>query len=375
MSPPPPPPILLFPPAPTLDLTGNAPLQSALDAAIASVTIPGNPPHFGLTVVDLGNTADDNPGNFLSAGFNQTIEHYAASMMKVVCMYAAFSLRNLVERFNAARKPKSAEELFQGLHKELDPQIDVCCPMITGRAANVRVPRWRDVFAASGTPGALNVRFSAGFTTSLEQMIVPSEPDASGRCIRGVGYAYMNGLMLKHGFFDSSTKKGLWLAGDYGASEVVEIPCDNDGVTKQGATTAMMARLGLIIFMGGGPGAGGNGEMVKLLTKSSNGGDSSYFTRSSLSHPMTHNQVVWGKIGWGPLKSKQNVLSDLNMIVNPLGHGGSFMVCYTNIDQVSYFIGHVLNAFRETVRAYQSVSSAASTPAASTGGVIGATAH
>jgi hypothetical protein len=40
-----------------------------------------------------------------------------------------------------------------------------------------------------------------------------------------------------------------------------------------------------------------------------------------------------------------------------VGHGGSFMVCYTNIDQVSYFIGHVPNVFRETVRAYQSVSS------------------
>jgi hypothetical protein len=373
MAPPPPPPIPLFLPAPTLGLTGNTALQNALDAGIASVSKDGNPPNFGLTVVDLGNTADADPGSFLSAGFpNSTIEHYAASMMKVVCMYAAYSLRNLVERFNAARKPKSPEELFQGLHKELDPQIDVCCPMITGKAASVRVPRWRDVFAASGTPGALNVRFAPGFVTSLEQMIVPSEPVASGRCIRGVGYAYMNGLMLKHGFFDSATKKGLWLAGDYGGSEVVEIPCDNDGVTKQGATTAMMARLGLIIVMGGAPGAN---EMVDLLKKSSNGGDSSYFTRSRLSHPMTHNQVVMGKIGFGPLKSKQEVLSDLNMIVNPVGHGGSFMVCYTNVDQVSYFIGDVLNAFRATVSAYQSASSAASTPATSTGGVMGATTH
>jgi hypothetical protein len=82
-----------------------------------------------------------------------------------------------------------------------------------------------------------------------------------------------------------------------------------------------------------------------------------------------------GKIGFGPLKSKQEILSDLNMIVNPVGHGGSFMVCYTNLDQVSYFIGDVLNAFRATVRAYQSVSSAASIPATSTGGVMGATAH
>lgn len=366
----PPPPMTLFPPAPGLGLTGNTALQNALDAAIAAVTKPGNPPKFGLTIVDVGNTADDDPRNFLSAGFNQTIEHYAASMLKVVCMYSAFALRDLVVRFNAARKPKSADELFDGLRKELNPQIDVCCPMINGKAASVRLPRWRDVFAASGTPGALNVRFSPGYLVSLERMIVPSDDVEAGTCVRGVGYAYMNGLMLKHGFFDDTAKKGLWLAGDYNASEVVTIPCDNDTDTKQGATTSMMALLGLVIFMGSAPGAA---EMVELLKKSSNGRDSSYFTRSALSHPLSHSQVVMGKIGFGPLKSKQEVLSDVNMVLSPVGHGGSFMVCYTNVDQVAYYIGHVLNVFRETVRKYQSVSSSTST--SSTGGVMGATTH
>ena len=64
MSPPPPPPIPLFLPAPAFGLTGNAALQSALDAAIASVSIPGSSPRFALTVVDLDNTADNNPGTF-----------------------------------------------------------------------------------------------------------------------------------------------------------------------------------------------------------------------------------------------------------------------------------------------------------------------
>ena len=135
-------------------------------------------------------------------------------MTKAACLYAAYSLLELVNRFNMARKPKSPDELFQLLKKEVDPQINVCCPMITGRAAAVRLPRWRDVFAASGTPGALTVSFTPGYDTSLERMIVPSDNHDAGRCIRGVGYAYLNGLMLSHGFFDypGNPKKGV-LAG------------------------------------------------------------------------------------------------------------------------------------------------------------------
>jgi hypothetical protein len=60
------------------------------------------------------------------------------------------------------------------------------------------------------------------------------------------------------------------------------------------------------------------------------------------------------------------------MITNPLGHIGNFIVCFTNIDQVDYFIDHVLIAFLETVRVYRSVAVAAMAPAATT--ALGATA-
>jgi hypothetical protein len=357
MAPPPPVPVPLFPPALPVNIVNDGNLQKALDAAIAAVTIAGKPPKFGLTIIDVLNSSADGR-TYTSAGFNQNAEHYAASMMKAACLYAAFMLRDLVTRFNAARKPKSPDELFQLLNKELDPQIAVCCPMITGRAPHVRLPRWRDVFIASGNPGALSVRFTPGYATSLEKMIVPSDNDAAGRCIRGVGYAYLNGLMLKHGFFDDSSnpKTGIWLAGDYGGSDVVTIPCENDGDTKQGTTSAAMARLGLFFQFTSVPGAA---EMIVLLEKSSSGPDSSYFTRPEVANHLTSDQVVFGKIGYGPLKSGTEVLSDLNMIVNPRGHGGSFVVCFTNIDQVTYYTAHVLWTFLETVRAYKAAGSTA----------------
>lgn len=354
MAPPPPPPVPLFPPAPALNLVNNGSLQKALNAAVTAVTVAGKPPAFGLTIVDLGTVSPDLK-NYASAGLNENTEHYAASMMKAACLYAAYVLLDFVKRFNTARKPKSADELFQLLNKEADPQINVCCPMITGRAANVRLPRWRDVFAASGSPGALTVGFTTGYDHSLEKMIVPSDNNDAGRCIRGVGYAYLNGLMLKHGFFDdpSNPKKGIWLAGDYGGSDVVTIPCDNDKDTKQGTTSSAMARLGLVFLL---TSLQGGAEMLNRLKRSSRGPDSSYFTRPDVTNHLTNDQVFFGKIGYGPLKSGIEVLSDLNMIS---GTSRNFIVCYTNVDQVTYGIDHVLWTFLETARIYQSAGGAA----------------
>ena len=241
--------------------------------------------------------------------------------------------------------------------------------MITGRAANVRLPRWRDMFAVSGAPGALTVGFTTGYDASLERMIVPSDNNDAGRCIRGVGYAYLNGLMLKHGFFDypGAPQKGIWLAGDYGASEVVTIPCDNDRDTKQGTTSSAMARLGLVFLLTSLP---GSAEMLNRLKRSSRGPDSSYFTRPDIPNHLTNDQVFFGKIGYGPLKSGTPVLSDVNMIS---GRSRNYIVCYTNIDQITYGIGHVLWTFLETARVYESAGSTAAAAPTSTSS-LGATA-
>jgi hypothetical protein len=357
MAPPPPPPVPLFKPAPAFKLVSNAKLQSALNAAVGAITIAGHPPRFGLTVVDL-ERASASVNNFASAGLNQDVEHYAASMLKVACLYAAHGLLDLAQRFALARAPKDADTLFRMLIAEVNQQIAVCCPMVAGRAPKVLLPNWRDVFTATGTGTGMTVGFTTSYKTSLQKMIVPSDDVEAGRCIRGVGYAYLNGLMLNHGFFDSGSKTGVWLAGDYGSSDVITIPCDNDTDTKQGTTTATMARLGTVIMLGSVLPAASHGHMIDLLAQSSRGSDSSFFTRPEIPHPLTHTQVTHGKIGLGPLKSKRDVYSDLNVISAPLGHGGRFIVCFTNIDWNPYSNGRVLRAFLETVRAYQSAPAA-----------------
>ena len=358
-----PPPIPLFPPAPTINLVSNTPLQNALNAACGSVTIGGKRPNFGLTVVDL--TSGSATGtDFASAIWNPNTEHYAASMLKVACLYAAHTLLDLAQRFARARAPKNPDALFQMLKSELNPLIDGCCPMVRGRAPKVRLPDWTDVFTASGTGAGMSVRFTHGYATSLEQMTVPSNNAHAGRCIRGVGYAYLNGLMLRHGFFDDVSQLGVWLAGDYSGSDVVTIPCDNDKDTKQGTTSEAMARLGTVILLGSVLPAASHGNMIELLKKSAHGSDSSYFSRSQITNNLTGDQVTHGKIGLGPLKSNRNVYSDLNAISDPLGRGGRFVVCYTNVDYNPYAIDHVLWVFLTAIATYQSAAStAAAAPA------------
>jgi hypothetical protein len=361
----PPPPIPLFPPAPPANLVNNTPLQNALNAACGSVTIGGKRPNFGLTIVDLA-TAAATPNNFPSAIWNPNTEHYAASMLKVACLYAAHTLLELVQRFARARAPKNPDALFQQLRSELNPLIDVCCPMIRGRAPHVRLPRWDDVFTASGSGAGMSVRFTHGYSTSLERMIVPSDNAQAGRCIRGVGYAYLNGLMLRHGFFDDVSQLGVWLAGDFSGSDVVTIPCDNDKDTKQGTTSEAMARLGTVILSGSVLPAASHSEMTELLKKSAHGSDSSYFSRTEINNHLTGGQVTHGKIGLGPLKSGTSVYSDLNAIANPMGRGGRFVVCYTNVDYTPYAIDHVLWVFLEAVRVYQSAPATATAAPTST---------
>lgn len=112
--PPPSPPIPLFPTPPKIKLITTAKLHIALQAAINAVAIAGKPPPFSLTIVDLLSTGAGGD-DYASATFKPGAEHYAASMLKVACLYAAHALRDLVQRFARARKPKDPDELFRML--------------------------------------------------------------------------------------------------------------------------------------------------------------------------------------------------------------------------------------------------------------------
>jgi len=212
-------PVSLFPPKPPDPLVTDPKLEGAINKAIVKLERDRNfkpntyPVRF--TFVDVTNGS----GPFPSGGHGETLTDYIASEAKVAVMYSAYALRDMVRRFAAATGANKAN-LFTRLAKQMDPSIinasrKIAVSLLTD---GHRVPSYKDVFALTPTSGqGVTVSFSPAFNQALEGMIVPSDNQLAGRCVRGVGYGYLNGVLEATGFFDSSSPHGggLWVAGDF----------------------------------------------------------------------------------------------------------------------------------------------------------------
>src|SRR5262245_38232343 len=92
------PPVLLFPPLPTLKFAEDSKLQGAVKIATDQLTrARGKAPVFRLAIIDL---ADESPSSTLKFGaYNGNTIDFIASEAKVIALYAAFALRDMVERY------------------------------------------------------------------------------------------------------------------------------------------------------------------------------------------------------------------------------------------------------------------------------------
>jgi hypothetical protein len=77
----------------------------------------------------------------------------------------------------------------------------------------------------------------------MKLMMRWSNNHAAGQCIFPLSYSYLNGVLGSAGFFDSATKKGLWVSGDYRGNDWVKGPGNKGGqalaprfATAQGRT-------------------------------------------------------------------------------------------------------------------------------------------
>lgn len=149
--------------------------------------------------------------------------------------------------------------------------------MILGAAVrrDHRVPHYENVFTATGLGSPpLDVQFRQNFTHALEEMIVPSGNAMAGKCVHGVGYSYLNGVLEAGGFFDTSTKKGLWVAGDFsGGSDwpYVRIQSTNDRAVAQASTSLRIAQLMALILGRGVLDARSCDEMRDRLRRAARG--------------------------------------------------------------------------------------------------------
>ena len=313
------------------DFSSDPTLQAALNAVIA--VEPSQFKSITTAVVAL------NPdGTRPLAHYRGSEVHYAASLIKIAAMYAAFelraTLRSIADELGGSVRPS---DVLKQASDYLDPQIMAKVATLSplaGVSPGFALPRYAstfDVVPKSGVPG-FTVNFSSNFQTVLQEMIGPSSNPDAAKCIHRVGYGYLNGALTSGGFFDPGTKNGIWLAGDYmdpgkGKYPPFRIPCVNDVDTAQGATALQLARMMTLLWDKRLVGPGASSEMLALLTLPPPG------ERYSELGTSQNFKVMHVKVGFGaldPTKGGGQVLSEAS-IVKHLASGRMFATGWLNL--------------------------------------------
>ncbi|KQW89185.1 hypothetical protein ASC94_22315 [Massilia sp. Root418] len=180
------------------------------------------------------------PASAPFAGLHDDEMVYAASLLKVGVMYAAFALRARVQAFADAAKANgitAAPELFSLIKRAWTPKLKATFPARSATSfkngQDVTIPQFAKLFTLSA---AGKIEFAAATTAIsdadldaagefgapvgrfhewMRLMMRWSNNAAASRCVLALGYFYINGLFAKAGFFDAATGKGLWISGDY----------------------------------------------------------------------------------------------------------------------------------------------------------------
>lgn len=188
----------------------------------------------------------NNDNENLYGEINGALMHYSASMIKVAAMYAAFDLR-CAARAHAKSNSFSNKDDFQN---SFDGVIDTskAIQRLKDFGDGLK-PELKNIFIGFKGTGPDQVKFDAGFENDMWEMIVNSSDALAGRCIRRLGYSYINVSLMKGSFFNAGTLNGIWLAGDYsgeGILKSVRVPVENDtvpGGSGQATTTKEMSRI------------------------------------------------------------------------------------------------------------------------------------
>lgn len=175
----------------------------------------------GIALVDLGTkTTFAYASNFTKTGF-------AASLPKIVAMYAAFHLQDRLRTLAGAFGGKSLAQIEAQLRKDWTPAIRAVLPRSAGD--------FPDITAIFASPA---FDFSPGFKKDMAAMMKKSDNWAAGRCIHRIGYDYINGSLVHGGLYSITDKSGFWLAGDYIPNTHAS---NRDGATIPGLGTTQAA--------------------------------------------------------------------------------------------------------------------------------------
>lgn len=298
------------------------------------------------------------------AGHRHNEVHYSASMVKLLAMYAAHTLRFFAEGLRADQKPATADDFFAALASEFNGAIRSATPAkILATYPNESdeakiIPAYQTVLEpqldVSGTP--VGVDFTFGYRTHLRGMLIQQQDAPAADCIHGVAFGFMNAKAGDDGFFDDANQRGIWLAGDYiGQWTPVTIASVNDALVAQATTAVDMARLFARMFSGTLE-SGSLTDLIPMLTP----GGRSWF-HQLLIWPNGDISATHSKVGIGPLKRNgagviERVVSEA-LIAHDRGRDIDFAVIWQNLkvpgNATMPELQPVANMVETTIKAFQ----------------------
>jgi hypothetical protein len=324
-------------------------------------------PPFRLAIIDLVGSSPLKWG----AHEPDTMD-FIASEAKVIALYAAFALRDLVRRFATglkiggflasvlgAGKSTKPVNLFDAMRATIDPAILAIADPLLGHTSQAqRLPRYEKMFVAPphGVPD-----FTGPYKTALRGMIVPSHNNDAAECIHDIGYAYLNGAIKEIQLFKSNV--GPWLGGDFtGAYTYARIDTKNDQAVAQAGTALSMAKLMAIIIRHAVTlDADAFTQMEALLHDAVDGPDTPYLTRNPPDFTdnalrIPRNKVTHNKLGWEHLKPTnggQPVGSEITRLKGLFKPDGEYALAHQNLDWTKSSSEDVAFMIRRAISIYE----------------------
>src|SRR5688572_23209214 len=161
----------------------------------------------------------------------------ADSVVKIVAMYAALYLQDRLQTIRGHLGAASLAKIESMLRKEWGPAIKSTVPRSAGD--------FPDITAIFESP---SFDFKSSFKKDMDNMMKLSKNEAAGRCIRKIGYDYINGASTHGGLYSAVDKSGFWLASDYTKSSH---PSNRDGarIPGMGTSHAASAKAAALLLM------------------------------------------------------------------------------------------------------------------------------
>lgn len=308
-------------------------MRAGLDATQTTLSLTGAPNVNSLAMTVVMITGSEGTNDHPWAGLRAHETHYAASMVKIAAMYAAFDLRSSADALVTDLGLTSWPDMEAALVANFNPEIDAHNPVLISGSPllrpedQTRKPNYAALLRP-GTGGVFAVDFTAAQDAAFQDFAVQQHNAGAGTTIHNLGYPYLNGKIADDGFFDGSD--GLWLAGDYVHTwPVARIACVNDADTAQGTTTWQLASLMSLLaeeLLVGGESSRGMKALMSAAGK--------FFpsTVPPLWPAGGRFVATHGKVGMGPLKSGLTVYSEAVIAVDTL-RNLEFVAVWQNVVQ------------------------------------------